>query len=213
MTPIRSLFLASCRDVATALADPLIHAAWDEPSVLEQQTVGSVAAHVGRGCWIALRYLDGDEPPGPVDFGSAADYFAKLIEAATTELHAGIRERGAEGAAAGAQSVQQQLLDELDVLEARLAGESEDRLVSVFGDNTMYLDDYLETRIVEQVVHLDDLAQSIDREPFTVPAEAETLVIACGADIGRRRFGSTAMIRTPFRNGPDDGGGLPLPVL
>lgn len=212
MTPTRTLFLSSCRDVATALADPRVHQAWDEPSVLEQQTVGSVAAHVGRGCWIALRYLDGGEPTGPIDFDSAADYFAKLMEAATPKLHSGIRERGAEGATAGSQSVHQQLIDELAVLEGRLTEERNDRLVTVYGDNTMYLDDYLETRIVEQVVHLDDLAQSIGVEPFEVAAEAAKLAIACGADIGSRRFGAAAMVRALFRECSDEDG-FPLPVL
>ena len=84
--------------------------------------------------------------------------------------------------------------------------------MNVYGDNTMYLDDYLETRIVEQVVHLGDLAHSIHCEPFKSPAEAENLVIACGADIARLRFGARPMIRALFRDSSDDER-LPLPVL
>jgi hypothetical protein len=61
------------------------------------------------------------------------------------------------------------------------------------------LDDYLLTRLVEQVVHLDDLARSLGVEPWPNAPEAQALVISCGAEIGRRRFGDAAMIRALYR--------------
>ncbi len=213
MNTTRALFLESCNDVLTALGDQRIADAWGEPSVLEEQTVGSVAAHVGRNCWIALHYLDGGVPTAPVDYDTAAAYFANLLDAATPELHAGIRQRGAEGAEAGPAVVHQQLADELTTLKDRLADEPEDRLVTVFGGKVMALDDYLESRIVEQVVHLDDLSRSVGGEPFPVTPAAEELVIACGADIGRRRFGGTAVVRVLFRDGANSGDSMPFPVL
>lgn len=213
MNPTRSLFLQTCNDVLTALGDPRISAAWDQQSVLEEQTVGSVAAHVGRGCWVALQYLDTGVPSGPVDFDSAADYYAKLLDAATPEMHAGIRERGAEGAKSGPSGVRQQLVDEMTALESRLTDEPEDHLISVYGENVMTLDDYLETRIVEQVVHLDDLSRSVRGEPFAITPAAEELVIACGADIGRRRFGGTAVVRALFRDDASSSDSIPFPVL
>ena len=62
-------------------------------------------------------------------------------------------------------------------------------------------------RIVEQVVHLDDLARSIGAEPWSNPLGADALVIACGAEIGRLRSGSAAMVRALFR---DDQSVLPV---
>jgi hypothetical protein len=63
------------------------------------------------------------------------------------------------------------------------------------------LGDYLTTRIVEQVVHLDDLARSVDVPPWTVSVKASELTIAVGAEIARRRAGSTATIRALYRGG------------
>lgn len=200
MNSSRVLFLETCNDVVAALADPRIAAVWDEPSVLEGQTVGSVAAHVARGSWTALQYLDDGVPTRAIDFDSAADYFAKLLDAATPEGHAGIRQRGAEAAEAGPESVRQLLATQLAELNKRLDTEPEGRLVTVYGDNVMALDHYLGTRLVEQVVHLDDLSRSVGGEPFPVNAAAQSWVIACGADIGRRRLGATTMVRALFRD-------------
>lgn len=72
----------------------------------------------------------------------------------------------------------------------------------------MRLDDYLETRLVEQVVHLDDLARSLAVDPWPVVPAAESLVLRCGTEIGRLRSGGPAMIRALFRDRPE-----PLPVL
>ena len=168
---------------------------------------------MGRGCWVALDYLDQGTPTGMVDFDSAADYFAKLLDAATPELHEGIRQRGAEGAQAGAEGVLSQLRERIVETQGRLATEPEDRLVTVYGDNVMSLDDYLETRILEQVVHLDDLARSIGVDHFSITERAEALVIACGAEIGRRRFGNTTMVRALFRAPSEPEGSSPFPVL
>ena len=71
----------------------------------------------------------------------------------------------------------------------------------------MRLDDYLLTRLVEQVVHPDDLAKSLDVEPWLNAPGAEALVVSCGAEIGRQRFGGAAMIRTLYCG---DVGALPV---
>ena len=193
------MFLENCRVVAAAVSDERVAAAWDQPSVLDSQSVGAVAAHVARGCWVACDYLDDGTPDGPITFTSAADYFAKLLAAATPELHEGIRQRGAEGAADGPKVPGATLGEKLDELAERLQVEPEDRLLYVYGGNVMSLDHYLETRLLEQVVHLDDLARSIEIEPWPNAAGADELVISIGVEISRIRFGEGATIRALFR--------------
>lgn len=73
----------------------------------------------------------------------------------------------------------------------------------------MRLDVYLVARIVEQVVRLDDLAQSLGVAPWPNPSAADVLVIACGVEMGRLRRGGTAMLRTLCR--ADPGGVLSVP--
>jgi hypothetical protein len=79
----------------------------------------------------------------------------------------------------------------------------------VFAGKVMRLDDYLATRIVEQVVHLDDLARSLNIDPWPNPPGAEAIVIQFGAEVGRLRHGGTAMLRALYRGEPDPA----LPVL
>jgi hypothetical protein len=74
----------------------------------------------------------------------------------------------------------------------------------------MRLDDYLATRIVEQVVHLDDLARTVGHDGWVLPAGAAELAIDVGVDIAVRRGGSTAVIRALYRQGWSES---VLPVL
>ena len=158
--------------------------------------------------WVVEDYLDGDVPAGAVDFETAAEYFATIIDHLRDGDHQAIRDRGAAIAAAGHAAVNDELASRLTALRTRLPAEPADRQLSVVGGNVMRLDDYLWTRIVEQVVHLDDLARSLDKEPWIHPPDAAALVVSCGAEIGRRRFGDAAMIRAIYR-----GGTSALPVL
>lgn len=198
---VRELFLANAEVVLTAVSDPRVADAWTDESILEDQTVGSLAGHLARGSvWVVGDYLDPPPPDGPVDFDSAAQYFAAVASALTSDDHAAIRDRGAAVAAGGHQVVVAQLTNHLGELRERLANDPADRLVAVFAGNVMRLDDYLLTRLVEQVVHLDDLASSLGIEPWSNVPDAEALVVGCGAEVGRLRFGGRAMIRALFRN-------------
>ena len=206
-----SLFLGGAEVVAAALADSAVVAAWDRPSVLEHQTVAALAGHLARGgVWVVGEYLEAGPAAGPADFGSAAEYFATLVEEASPDDHRAIRQRGAAAAAAGPEALVQSLDEHLGRLRPRLATLDGDLLVAVVGGRVMRLEDYLVTRIVEQTVHLDDLARSVGRQPWALPPGAEALVLAVGAEIGRRRRGATAMLRALYRRGFSEGA---VPVL
>lgn len=206
---MRTLFLDNAAIVLDAISDGRVGAAWNEPSVLEGQTVGSLAGHLARGgVWVVRDYLDADTPTSDVDFETAAAYFSAISEGMDASVHRGIRRRGAEVAASGHAGVVTDLTAALDGLRNRLADEPADRKVTVFAGRVMRLDDYLWTRLVEQVVHLDDLARSIGVEPWPTAPDAASIVLSCGAEIGRRRFGDAAMIRALYRDDP-----TVLPVL
>jgi hypothetical protein len=197
---IREQFLAGADVVEAAVSDPRVADAWERESILAGQTIGSLASHLARGAvWAVGDYLDGEPPETPVDFESAAQYFAELLEGLTDDDHAAIRARGAAIAERGPRAVVDELGTRLDGLRQRLPAEPPDRLVAVIAGNVMRLDDYLLTRVVEQVVHLDDLARSLGVEPWPNASGAEATVIACGAEIGRLRRGGAAMVRALYR--------------
>jgi hypothetical protein len=199
---VTDLFLEGAAVVAGALADDGVAAAWDKPSVLAGQTVGGLAGHLARGgIWVVGDYLAGAEPPPPVTFDSAAHYFATIVTVSTEAQDQAIRARGASVGAAGPAAVVAEASRRLDELRPQLAAMRPDRLLAVAGGTIMGLGDYLVTRLVEQVVHLDDLARSIEGPGWPMPAEAEALVIALAGEIGTRIHGPTAMIRALYRTG------------
>jgi len=207
---VREQFLRGAEVVVTAVSDPRVTDAWDRPSVLADQTIGCVASHLARAGVGGVRdYLDVEPRRPAVDFTSAAHYYSDVSDLLTEDDHAAIRERNAALSDEGPAAIITQLTASVDFLSERLPREPADRLVSVFQGNVMRLDDYLVTRIVEQVVHLDDLARSLGIPPWPNPPNAEALVIACGVEVARRRRGDTVMVRTLFRDAP---AGV-LPVL
>jgi Mycothiol maleylpyruvate isomerase N-terminal domain len=193
------VFLAGARVVVDALADPAVAAAWDRPSVLEGQAVGSLAGHLARGgVWVVGDYLDQPPPAGPPDFTTAAAYFAHHVADLSALDHTAIRDRGAAVATAGPGEVVATARERLAALDQRLPAEPAGRLVRGAG-RVMPLDAYLDTRIVEQTVHLDDLARSAGAGPWVLPDASTALTVAVGAEIGRLRHGGVAMVHTLYR--------------
>ena len=197
------LFLGGAQVVLAAVADGAVGRAWDAPSTLEGQAVSGLVGHLARGgVWVVGDYLDGAVPTGDPDFDSAAQYYAGMLDRMTANDHRAVRERGASIAEVGQAALVATLSERLAALEVQLRSEPADRLVAVIGGKTLRLDEYLKTRLIEQIVHLDDLARSVGRaQGWQVAPEAEALVLAVGVDIGSRRHGAASMVRSLYRSG------------
>jgi hypothetical protein len=85
-----------------------------------------------------------------------------------------------------------------------------DRKLTVTAGHVMTIDTYLVTRLVEQGVHLDDLARSVGREPGDLPLEAHRLVARIGVDIAFLRRAPHKVVRALYRRGQAD---TVLPVI
>ncbi|CAM5605221.1 maleylpyruvate isomerase N-terminal domain-containing protein [Streptomyces aurantiogriseus] len=109
-----------------------------------------------------------------------------------------IREVSEQEAAGGSAA----LAKEFDAARARLAKQLPamplDRPVSVFA-HVLPLDQCLLTRLVELVVHLDDVAVSLETPTPSVPAEAADAVTTCLTRIAVARHGFLPVIRTLAR--------------
>lgn len=192
-------FLSAARTMVAALSTPAIAQRWEEPSALEGYTVGGLTAHTARSIRTVVAYLDGPEPAGAVT--SPAEYFLNGLrddDPVDSELHRGIRRRAAEAAAAGPKQLVESASADLATLTWRLAATPE-RTVEVFGGATMLLSEYLITRLVEIVVHLDDLAHSVGAELPEPPGAAIDLTLATLFEIAVARNGSQAMMRALSR--------------
>ena len=182
------------------IASPEVTARWGEPGALERMTIGATAAHLARAVLVVQQYMASpvpDDAPAPI---TASEYFAAaLTPDLDDELHRGIRSRSDHAAAEGPDRVLVNLDAALAWAEATLPGLPVDTRVAVIGGTVMLLDEYLVTRVLELVVHLDDLAVSIDVPTPQVDPSAIDAVTGCLVGIARVRNGDLAVVRALAR--------------
>src|SRR5262249_20056826 len=160
----------------------------DDASALAKMSVGSIAAHLARGVLTVPFYLAVALPDPEPPVVTAAEYFAHALTSdIDDDLNRGIRERSEDGAAKGQDDVLLHLDDALASLTATLAELPADARIAVFGPSVMLVDEYLVTRMVELVVHLDDLAASIGADTPAVDPHAIDLVTSCFVGVARIR--------------------------
>lgn len=192
-------FLSAADSTRPLLDLPDLERRWDRPSALERMTVGGLAAHLSRAVTVVTRYLDTDAPP---PFRDAPDYFLSIFPEVDTDLDSematGVRARAATEAEEGPEAVRVAWDRAREELEIRLASDEPARGIAVRG-SSMRIEDYLITRLVELVIHADDLAASLDvAAPRFEPAVAD-VVIDCLTRIASRRHSPAAVIRAMSR--------------
>ena len=168
---------------------------WEHDSALRGYTVGGLAGHLARGVTTVQTYLEGPPPEHP-SIVDASGYFAVVLadeDAVGSELHRRIRERGVELAAQGPEQLAGHLAGVLDRLASALRDDEElHRPLAVRDGIAIRLEDYLRTRLVELVVHLDDLAAS-GVVVGAVPSEAVVTTAEVLGGLAGRRHGTAAV--------------------
>ena len=156
---VRTVFLQAAETALISVEDPRVGERWDQQSALVGYSVGGLASHLCRGISNPLGYLDAAEPSDG-EFVDAARYFRIAVgdhDPVDSGAHLAVRQRSDDMAATGWMAVVDATRSALQQLKLRLALEEPTRAVTVFGGIPMRLDDYLQTRIVELVIHGDDL--------------------------------------------------------
>ena len=196
-------FLDAAATATGLLARPELAMHWDAGSVLAEFGVAALAGHLLRGMTTVEGYLAGPEPD---EAGlSAGSYFATIIRSVDIDAPANqaVRLRGAETAAGGPLALAEDARAALARLPAELAGVPSGRRLRVAGGLVLTLAEYLRTRVVELVVHSDDLALSIGVD--LTPPEPATCQVAIGTlvDVARIRHGDLAVLRALARRERD----------
>jgi hypothetical protein len=201
---VREAFFAAADAARAVLADERVARGWDGPSCLREFSLRGLAGHVVRAVTSVEAYLDRPVPSGE-GVVSAAEYYARAVDEPdiASALHVAVRERGEEQAAEGHVRLVAEFDGMLARLRNRLVDQPPDRLMRVFRDLVIMLDEYLRTRIVELVVHTDDLACSIGDHDAKVPPEPAALAIATLVDVARYRHGDVAVLRALARRERD----------
>ena len=210
MIDIRALFCDAADGATPLVADPALKERFDGPSALAEFSVRGLAGHLLRAMTSVNGYLDGPAPDAAGAVVSAAEYYASVLAGETdinSDFHRSIRQRGVEAAPAP-EAFPAIWAATTARLRGRLSFEPGDRLVQVYGDLVLTLDDYLVTRLIELVVHVDDLAVSLGIDPPLLPAAATGLVITTLVDVARIDHGDTAVVRALARRERDTVGAL-----
>ena len=210
-SPVREAFWLATDLADDVLRSPLLAARWEQPSALERMPVGDLAVHLVRATTVSS-YLA--EPAPTAEPISPADYFDVVLGDPTdldSEQNRAVRERAHEDADRGADDLLNRWQRARSALRDRLAQEPPDRPISVAHGLVLTIDDYLVTRIVELLLHSDDLAVSLGIEPAPPPAAAAELAEHVLLAIARRRHGDAAVLRAQARR--ERGSVEPLRVL
>jgi hypothetical protein len=197
---VRDSFLATAAEGRGLIASREVAAKWRDASALDKLAVGAVAGHLARAAFVIVGYLDASDPdPGPdaTELLTADRYFERLLTTTDTfeEQHAAVRARAEREAADGQDALVARLDATLQELDARFATEPSDRAVRVAGGLVLPLDEYLVTRMVELVVHSDDLAVSAGLDTPTFDELTMACVIGCMLAMVRARRGDLAVTR------------------
>lgn len=172
---------------------------WSRPSAVKLYTVGGIAAHAVHGVLWLEQVLKDAEPAG-LRRVEIPDYMGlnRVEDEHDDPFGASLRSAAEAFAETGAHIVAAALALSRDELEALLDGAAAERAVPVIRVPGAYspLSEYLRTRILEAVVHGDDLASSVPglQVADPPPAAVEVAVGVC-LEMARARVGELEVLR------------------
>ena len=199
MTAVRAVFVEAATIGLELVGRPEVARRWDEPSALDGMTVGALAAHLARQVTRVPEVLSSpvpDERPVPL----IEHYLRSAWAGGDEDANRGIRERAAVDAAEGPKEALARALEALGTARADLPSEPAERWVRPpWLAWNLSLEDYLRSRMLEIVVHSDDLAVSVDLEPPAWPEEVIAPVLGVLTTLAVRKHGVPAVLRTLAR--------------
>jgi hypothetical protein len=189
-------------DQSWALASSTqVRAAWREESACAGMTVGGLAHHLlnqAGNTARALRAAPGDQAPITI-----AEHYARAAWVRAEpedQVNVDIREGDNARAEAGPDAVLDAARELVDALPALLAQAREPDVIHIPWQGwSLTTEDFLTTRMMEMVVHGDDLAASVG---LVTPVYADGViepVLALLTSVAVSRHGQTAVVRALSR--------------
>ncbi|MGH8997101.1 MAG: maleylpyruvate isomerase N-terminal domain-containing protein [Acidimicrobiales bacterium] len=206
-------FFSAAPPARRLLACDEVAAAWDRPSALAGYTVGGLAGHLHRATSRTEHLLSEPEPASarvvrPAEFFGAARIDTDIDR--DNEFQRSVRAVGEEVGTRGPAALATAFANLLERLRPLVASTPPGRLVAVLTipDAATRFDDYLRTRIVELVVHADDLAASVGVQAPDPGADATEVVVGVLVELARARSGDLGVIRGLARSERAEPGSL-----
>ena len=188
-------FVSAARFAGEVIRDPAVGASWDQPSALQRMTVGDVAGHL----FLVVRRVDKRLDDSFQLEGAGAPLGGMMYprvdrpEDLDLDIHEQVRRDARHVAEWGWPDLGQAYADRLTKLEGRLAAAIPHSIA--FGDQRMDTGEYLGSRVVEVLVHVDDLAVSVEAAFSSPPWAAVEAALVHLLGAARRVHGDLALLR------------------
>ena len=194
-------FLAAARAVAPLLRSPELAEAWAKPSALAEFRVSGLAGHLAGQVGNIPRFLDAPVPADAAVMEAVGYYSQHGAEVDVySDNNTRIRVLSEQHAGPSAPALAARYDATVESVAARLTGLSESTLVLMFNQWVLPLDQCLLTRILELVVHADDLAVSIGVPTPAFPADVVDATTITLARIAVARRGALPVLRALSRH-------------
>ena len=206
---VRQLVVEAVEASAELMSQPQVAAAWDEPSALQGMTVGALSAHLVRAAGATIAYLDRTPPDRTPDqeLLTSVTYFHAAVD---SPIHEQIKDVSSTEAEIGHEATAEQCRLLAEQLTTRLAGEPENRLIGALGGRMLTLDDFCRTRLIEVLLHLDDLAASVDLPRPETDPQGPAIVIEICMGIASHLHGDWGVLHALARGERSAGGVFPV---
>lgn len=211
---LTATFWAAVTDFRTVVASHDVAAAWTRNSVLEGYTVGGIAGHV-TGLLERLRQVLEQQGTAPLEVVRYTEWYGRTAE--TRDGRSTLERRLIEAGEAAASPGPDALIASFDTTKDRLRERLADAdgslivpLASIPGAG-VWLQDFVRTRIVELVVHTDDLNVSIGRSPHSHAQEVWDITLGVLAQLAAVRYPPVEVVRAFART--DRASRTTFPVL
>ncbi|MFY1620303.1 maleylpyruvate isomerase N-terminal domain-containing protein [Micromonospora sp. WMMD736] len=196
---IRSAFLDAAQIAAALLREPILAERWPTPSALPDFSTGGLARHLAYQVTHTVTFLDAAPGQSAIPVLEHFTGNTWVTSGVGSADNIGIRRRSEQAAASTTAAA---LADTVDValteLRAVVPAQPLDRIVDL-GEWGLRVDDFLLTRVVELVVHVDDLAVSLGLPTPPMPAAATKASIQLLSSLAAWRHGALNVIRALAR--------------
>jgi hypothetical protein len=197
-------YLEAARSAVGLLGRGEVAGAWDRPSALEGMTVGALAVHLGsevllvQNAWRDPTRWSRDEPIPLLEHYRRS---AWVTGGPDHEANVGIRESAEQAASPGHAAMLADVQAALADLEGLREGTEQPAAVQMsWWAWSLSWEDFLVTRMMEIVVHSDDLAVSLDVAPPELPGAVLEPVLSLLVGVATMRHGQAAVVRALSRS-------------
>jgi hypothetical protein len=195
-------FLAAARIAADLATGPQVGQRWTDESACAGMTVGGLAHHLVRQATVTVQLLAAP-PAREAEVVTLLGHYERaawVTAGPEAEVNVGVREGSNADAAGGPDELRALVEATLAELPAALAAPRDPETVHLPWQGwSLTTHDFVVTRLMETVVHSDDLAASIGVPTPEFPQDVIAPVLALLSGVAVRRHGQAAVVRALSR--------------